>query len=41
MIKFVLDVGVGYKVWQYLTNNGHDASLIAAINPNMSDADIL
>ena len=41
MIKFVLDVGVGYKVWQYLTDNGFDATLITAINPSMSDADIL
>jgi predicted nuclease of predicted toxin-antitoxin system len=41
MIKFVLDVGVGYKVWHYLTNNGYDATLITAINPSMSDSDIL
>ena len=41
MIKFVLDVGVGYKIWQYLTDNGFDATLITAINPSMSDVDIL
>ncbi len=41
MLKFVLDVGVGYKVWQYLTDNGFDATLITAINPSMSDVDIL
>ena len=41
MLKFVLDVGVGNKVWQYLTANGYDAKLITAINPSMSDSDIL
>lgn len=41
MIKFVLDVGVGNKVWQYLTAQGFDAILITAINPSMSDTDIL
>ena len=41
MIKFVLDVGVGNKVWQYLTTHGFDAILITAINPSMSDTDIL
>jgi predicted nuclease of predicted toxin-antitoxin system len=41
MIKFVLDVGVGYKIWHYLTQNGFDATLITEINPSMSDADIL
>lgn len=41
MLKFVLDVGVGNKVWQYLTANGYDVKLITAINPSMSDSDIL
>ena len=41
MLKFVLDVGVGNKVWQYLTAKGYDAKLITAINPSMSDSDIL
>jgi predicted nuclease of predicted toxin-antitoxin system len=41
MLKFVLDVGVGNKVWQYLTENGYDATLITTINPSMSDVDIL
>ena len=41
MLKFVLDVGVGNKVWQYLTANGYDAKLITTINPSMSDSDIL
>jgi predicted nuclease of predicted toxin-antitoxin system len=41
MLKFVLDVGVGNKVWQYLTANGYDATLITAINPSMPDSDIL
>lgn len=41
MLKFVLDVGVGYKVWEYLTSNGYDATLITTINPSMSDTDIL
>jgi predicted nuclease of predicted toxin-antitoxin system len=41
MLKFVLDVGVGYKVWEYLNSNGYDATLITAINPSMSDTDIL
>ena len=41
MLKFILDVGVGSKVWQYLTANGYDAKLITAINPSMSDSDIL
>ncbi len=41
MIKFVLDVGVGNKVWQYLTAKGYDAKLITEINPSMSDTEIL
>jgi hypothetical protein len=41
MIKFVLDVGVGNKVWQYLTSQGYDALLITALNPSMPDSDIL
>jgi predicted nuclease of predicted toxin-antitoxin system len=41
MLKFVLDVGVGNKVWQYLTNEGYDAKLITLIDPNMADSDIL
>lgn len=41
MLKFVLDVGVGNKVWQYLTTNGYDATLITTINPSMPDSDIL
>ena len=41
MLKFVLDVGVGNKVGQYLTNEGYDALLISTINPSMSDSEIL
>ena len=41
MLKFILDVGVGSRVWQYLTANGYDAKFITAINPSMSDSDIL
>ena len=41
MLKFVLDVGVGNKVWQYLTEEGYDATLISRINPSMLDSDIL
>ena len=41
MLKFVLDVGVGNKVGQHLTQRGYDALLIASINPSMSDLDIL
>ena len=41
MLKFILDVGIGSKVWQYLIANGYDAKLITAINPSMSDSDIL
>ncbi len=41
MLKFVLDVGVGNKVWHYLTANGYDATLITAINPSMPDSEIL
>jgi predicted nuclease of predicted toxin-antitoxin system len=41
MMKFLLDVGVGNKVWHYLTNQGYDVKLITSINPNMPDSDIL
>jgi predicted nuclease of predicted toxin-antitoxin system len=41
MLKFVLDVGVGNKVGQYLMANGYDVVMIATLNPNMSDLDIL
>ena len=41
MLKFALDVGVGNKVGQYLMNEGYDALLIASINPNMADFEIL
>ena len=41
MLKFVLDVGVGNKVGQYLTYQGYDALLISTINPSMSDSEIL
>jgi predicted nuclease of predicted toxin-antitoxin system len=41
MLKFVLDVGVGNKVAQYLIANGYDATLITAIDPTMEDTNIL
>ena len=41
MLKFVLDVGVGNKVWQYLINEGYDATLITTLDPSMPDSDIL
>ena len=41
MLKFILDMGVGNKVGQYLASQGYDALLISTINPSMSDSDIL
>ena len=41
MLKFILDVGVGNKVGQYLTSEGYDTSLISTINPSMTDLEIL
>ena len=41
MLKFILDMGVGNKVGQYLVGQGYDALLISTINPSMSDSDIL
>jgi predicted nuclease of predicted toxin-antitoxin system len=41
MLKFILDVGVGNRVWQYLIHEGYDATLISAINPKLTDSDIL
>ncbi len=41
MLKFVLDVGVGNKVWEYLNTEGYDALLITMLNPNMPDSEIL
>lgn len=41
MLKFVLDVGVGNKVGQYLESQGYDVKLISTINPSMPDSEIL
>ena len=41
MLKFILDVGVGHKVWQYLISQGYDTTLITTLNPSMSDSEIL
>jgi predicted nuclease of predicted toxin-antitoxin system len=41
MLKFVLDVGVGKKVQQFLIESGFDTISILDINPSMADDDIL
>ena len=41
MLKFVLDVGVGKKVGEYLASQGYDTLLITSINPSMPDSEIL
>ena len=40
-IKFLIDVGVGKKVEEFLTNEGFDIKAIRDINPAMSDKEVL
>ena len=40
-LKFLLDVGVGRSVEQYLCAQGHHVVAISAIDPRMSDEDII
>ncbi|MFN4255538.1 MAG: DUF5615 family PIN-like protein [Saprospiraceae bacterium] len=41
MLKFVLDVGVGHAVHQYLIHAGFDAVSVTLLDPSMPDSDIL
>ena len=41
VLKFLIDVGVGRKVEEYLTKQGHDVATIRDIDPRMSDSDII
>jgi len=41
MLKFLVDVGVGRKVENWLIENGYDVKSILDINPRMSDKNIL
>ena len=40
-IKFLVYVGVGRLVEQYLTNNGYDALSVRDINPSLPDDEII
>ena len=40
-MKFLIDVGVSKKVELWLQNHGYDIKSIRAINPRMSDKEIL
>jgi predicted nuclease of predicted toxin-antitoxin system len=40
-LRFLVDVGVGKKVEQWLIENGHDVRVVRDINPSASDIDIL
>lgn len=40
-LKFVVDVGVGKKVEQWLRKQGYDIKSMRDINPRMSDKEIL
>lgn len=40
-MKFLVDIGVGKSVDDYLTNSGHDVKTLRKIKANMSDEDIL
>ena len=41
MLKFVLDVGVGHKVHEFLLSQGYDVISILDLDPSMPDSDIL
>jgi predicted nuclease of predicted toxin-antitoxin system len=40
-MKFLIDVGVGKVIEQFLIDNSYDVSIVAAINPMMTDKEIL
>jgi len=40
-LKFLVDVGVGKKVEQWLINEGYDVKAVRDIDPQMSDKEIL
>jgi len=40
-LKFLIDVGVSKKVEEYLLLNGYDTKTVRAINPRISDIEIL
>jgi len=40
-IKFLIDVGVGKKVEEFLNNEGFDVKAIRDANPRMSDKEVL
>jgi predicted nuclease of predicted toxin-antitoxin system len=40
-LKFIIDVGVGYLVDQWLVQNGYDVISVRDLNPSMDDEDIL
>ncbi len=40
-LKFLVDVGVGRKVEEYLQTHGYDTKSVRDINPSMQDKDII
>jgi predicted nuclease of predicted toxin-antitoxin system len=40
-LKFLVDVGVGKKVEDFLYKSGYDVLTVRKINPRMSDAEII
>ncbi len=40
-IKFLIDVGVGKKVEEFLNNEGFDVKAIRDVNPRISDKEVL
>lgn len=40
-MKFLVDVGVGKKVEEWLQNNGHDTRSVRDIDPRTKDSEIL
>jgi len=40
-LKFLVDVGVGKKVEQYLKDEGYDTKAVRDIDPQMEDKDII
>lgn len=41
MLKFILDVGVGNKVFDFLSEQGYDTLSVSTLDHSMSDVDIL
>ena len=40
-LKFLVDVGVGEKVEDFLYKNGYDILSVRKLNPRMSDSEII